>query len=334
MTGPHIVGPHSTVSCQPPPQTRPLRVLTFYRFTPLTDGCALRRRLLALCRGQGLCGTILLSGEGINGTVAGCASGISVLQDWFAADTRFADMPCRPSTCREPPFRRMHVKWQRELVSLGVPGLDPARRAGTRCRPHEWPELLRDPRLLLLDVRNRYEVAIGSFRNALAASISRFREFPAYVRTHLSPRRQPRVAMFCTGGIRCEKASAFLLEQGFREVFQLDGGILAYLAETGNQGGHWQGECFVFDARVALDEQLEPGRYTQCFACRHPLGAEHRRAPEYQPGLHCPFCIGTASPEKLARCAERHRQRLLARTRASLPAAVPPPAPMPAPPYT
>ena len=314
---PRVFGAHhhyGTVVVDVPAESE-LRVLRFYRFVPLPDWRDLRAPLLRCCHEQGLLGTILLAKEGINGTVTGTARGLQALQCWLRNDRRFIGMPFRDSACETPPFHRMRVKLRREIVTMGLPGLWPGQSAGRRCAATDWPTLLQDPQLVLLDVRNRYEAAIGSFHNAVSLDIQQFRAFPDYVQNNLRPQDHSRIAMFCTGGIRCEKASAFLLEQGFREVWQLDGGILRYLEDTGNRGGWWWGECFVFDSRVALTATLQRGSHTQCFACRHPLSPGHRRSPLYRSGVSCPFCAGRKTPKKQLRCEERHRQMALASKR-------------------
>ena len=290
-------------------------VAALYKFVALPDYKSLREPLLEQCRVQGLRGTLLLAQEGINGTVAGSPEGLATVLEWLRADSRLSDLEPKESLHDEQPFLRMKVKLKREIVTMGVPQVDPNRLVGTYVSPGEWDSLLEDPEVTLIDTRNDYECAIGTFRGAVDPGITTFRDFPAWVEQNLDPQKTRKVAMFCTGGIRCEKASSYLLEQGFDSVFHLKGGILKYLEEVPEQSSSWEGECFVFDERVAVNHALERGSYDQCFACRHPISKEDLLSPHYRKGVSCPHCIDQQSDEQRERFAERQRQVDLAKAR-------------------
>ncbi len=290
-------------------------VLALYKFVQLPDYIELRQSLFDLCIQNRLYGTILLAQEGINGTIAGSRSAIDNLLVFLDKDGRFNDMESKESVSGEVPFLRMKVKLKKEIVSMGVDSVRPDRLTGTRVEPEDWNELISDPEVLLIDTRNKYEVDIGKFNKALSPETETFRSFPDYVEKQLDPDKQKKVAMYCTGGIRCEKASAYLLEQGFEEVYQLNGGILNYLEKIDADDSLWQGECFVFDGRVAVNQALEPGRYTQCYACRRPLSPEQLQSDEYEEGVSCPHCINTVSSRKLKALKERQKQVELAAAR-------------------
>ncbi len=286
----------------------------FYRFVPLPDYQALRRPLLERAEALGLKGTVLLAPEGINGTLSGPQAGLQAWFDALAEDKRFEALMPRLSPVIGPPFLRLKVKLKREIISFGTDEIDPIRATGVHVPPEDWNALIEDPKTLLLDTRNRYEVATGTFRNAVDPGIDRFRDLPSYMDKALDPQRHKRVAMFCTGGIRCEKASAWLLTRGFEEVYQLQGGILNYLEKTPEQDSLWQGECFVFDERVTVGHGLQPGSHTSCRGCRRPLSPEDRRSPDYEEGVHCPYCKGE-NPAREARARARWRQVQLAEQR-------------------
>ena len=290
-------------------------VAAMYKFVELPDYEALREPLLDVCREAGIKGTLLLAKEGLNGTVSGTREGLDTLLAYLRSDERLVDLEHKESVHESPPFLRMKVKLKREIVTMGVPGVDPKRVVGSYVAPRDWNALLDDPDVVLVDTRNDYEYAIGSFDGAIDPRIETFREFPAWVAENLDPARNRKVAMFCTGGIRCEKASSYLLEQGFEEVYHLRGGILKYLEEVPEDDTRWHGECFVFDDRVAVDHHLQKGHYDQCFACRHPVSAEDMASPAYQKGVSCPHCIDRQSDEQRARFAERQRQVELAKQR-------------------
>jgi UPF0176 protein len=293
----------------------PVVVAALYRFTSLPDYSELREPLLETCLEAGLRGTLLLAAEGINGTVAGSRAGIDALLAYLRGDERLAAMEYKESFSDTQPFLRMKVKLKREIVTMGVPSVDPQKVVGTYVEASDWNRLLDDPELTLVDTRNDYEIAIGSFRGAIDPDIEHFRDFPKWVEENLDPQTHRKVAMFCTGGIRCEKATSYLLDQGFKEVYHLKGGILRYLEEVPEEDSSWEGECFVFDERVAVDHRLEKGHYEQCFACRHPVSATDMASPDYRPGISCPHCIDQRSEEQRQRSAERQHQIDLARQR-------------------
>lgn len=285
-----------------------LVVATFYKFVQLPDCHELQPRVLEYCQQQGIKGTILLALEGINGTIAGSRLAIDAVLSFLKADARLADLNHKESTATEFPFERMKVKIKKEIVTLGKPEVNPAEKVGTYVTPQEWNQLITDPDVLVIDTRNEYEVSIGTFHRAINPETNSFREFPDYVKQHLYPQQHQRVAMFCTGGIRCEKASAYLLDQGFQEVYHLQGGILKYLEEIPIEESLWQGECFVFDERIAVKQGLEPGSYEMCRSCGHPISHEDKASAQYEEGIACPYCYDTLTPEKRARQIERQRQ--------------------------
>lgn len=292
----------------------PIVVVALYKFVTLEDYRALREPLLAHCRAHGVKGSLLLAREGLNGTIAAERASVDAVLDWLRRDPRLADMDYKESAAERPPFLRMKVKLKREIVTLGVEGLDPSREAGTYVEAHDWNAVISDPDVLVLDTRNDYEIRIGTFRGAVDPHTASFREFPDYVK-QLDPARHRKVAMFCTGGIRCEKASAYLLQQGFSEVYHLKGGILKYLEEVPVDQSLWQGECYVFDDRVAVGQGLAPGNHTLCYGCGEPVGPAERLTPNYEEGVSCPGCFGTLSDDRRRRFRERRRQVELARAR-------------------
>ncbi|WP_370551914.1 rhodanese-related sulfurtransferase [Haliea sp. E1-2-M8] len=301
-------------------------VAALYRFVTLDDYRELREPLLDECVAAGVKGTLLLAAEGINGTIAGSRDGIDRVLAWLRSDPRLAALEHKESLDDEMPFYRMKVKLKREIVTLGVAGIDPNRVVGTYVAPRDWNALVNDPEVVLIDTRNRYEYGIGTFHGAIDPATTSFREFPRYVREKLDPARHKKVAMFCTGGIRCEKASAFMLQEGFEEVYHLQGGILKYLEEVPEEESTWEGECFVFDNRVAVNHRLEKGRYDQCHGCRHPITAEDKASDRYQQGVCCPHCYHSLTDQQKARFAERQKQIELARQRGEQHVGAPPPA--------
>ena len=290
-------------------------VAALYRFSELPDFEALRDPLHQLMSKHEVRGTLLLAAEGINGTIAGSRGGIDSVLNWLKRDPRFADLETKESYVEKNPFYRTKVKLKKEIVTMGVEGIDPKHIVGTYVDPKDWNELISDPDVVLLDTRNDYEVDIGSFERAINPATSSFREFPAYVSKHLNPKKHKKVAMFCTGGIRCEKSTAYLKQQGFSEVYHLKGGILKYLEEVPETDSKWQGECFVFDNRVSVNHRLEKGQYDQCHACRRPITESDKLSPHYQKGLSCHHCIENQSDEQRQRYSERERQVELARAR-------------------
>lgn len=301
-------------------------VAALYKFVALDDYHALREPLLDVCLAAGTRGTLLLASEGINGTIAGTAEAVDRVLSYLRSDPRLADLEHKESRDAVMPFYRMKVKLKREIVTMGVAGVDPNARVGTYVRPQDWNALVDDPEVLLIDTRNDYECDIGSFRGAIDPRTVNFREFPDYVRANLDPGVHKKVAMFCTGGIRCEKASAFMLNEGFEEVYHLQGGILKYLEEVPPQESAWEGECFVFDNRVAVDHHLEKGRYDQCHGCRHPITEEDKQSGHYEAGVCCPHCFGTLTDDQKLRFRERQKQVELAARRGEAHVGAAPPA--------
>ncbi|PCJ24652.1 MAG: hypothetical protein COA96_09005 [SAR86 cluster bacterium] len=290
-------------------------VAALYRFASFPDFESFREPLLSLMLEQGVRGTLLLAGEGINGTIAGSRRGVDAVLDWLKSDSRFADLVSKESYVDEIPFYRTKVKLKKEIVTMGVENIDPNHIVGTYVEPAQWNELINDPEVLILDTRNKYEVEIGTFKSAVNPETDSFREFPDYVAKNLDPAKHKKVAMFCTGGIRCEKSTAYLKQQGFEEVFHLKGGILKYLEEVPEQESQWQGECFVFDNRVTVNHNLEQGDYDQCHACRMPITQQDKQSEHYQKGVSCHHCFDKHSSEQVKRYAERERQMELASER-------------------
>ena len=290
-------------------------VAALYRFAALPDFVALKDPLYQLMIEHEVRGTLLLAKEGINGTIAGSRQGIDRILDWLKSDPRFADLEAKESYVDTPPFYRTKVKLKKEIVTMGVEGIDPKDIVGTYVEPADWNALIADPEVLVLDTRNKYEVDIGSFENAINPETDSFRELPAYVEKHLDPVKHKKVAMFCTGGIRCEKSTAFLKRQGFNEVYHLKGGILKYLEEVPETESKWRGECFVFDNRVTVNHQLEKGQYDQCHACRRPITEDDKQSPHYKKGVSCHHCYQSHSVQQRQRYQERERQIELAKRR-------------------
>lgn len=290
-------------------------VAALYRFVALPDFEDLRQPLLDLMSDSEVKGTLLLASEGINGTIAGSRAGIDRVLAWLQRDARFEGLEAKESYVNEMPFYRTKVKLKKEIVTMGVDNIDPNDIVGTYVEPEDWNALISDPEVLVLDTRNDYEVEIGSFEHAINPKTASFRELPNYVAEHLDPTVHKKVAMFCTGGIRCEKSTAFLKQQGFDEVYHLKGGILKYLEEVPEAESKWQGECFVFDNRVTVNHQLEKGHYDQCHACRRPITEEDKLSPHYQKGISCHHCHDQQTQRQKQRYSEREKQIELARCR-------------------
>lgn len=283
-------------------------VATFYKFVKLPDFAQKQAPLLAYCQAQGIRGTILLAAEGINGTIAGSRQAIDSVLSFLRSDPRLIDLEHKESQADSPPFDRLKVRLKKEIVTLGLPEIDPSDRVGTYVSPQEWNALISDPEVTLIDTRNNYEVSIGTFKGAQNPQTTSFRQFPDYVRTHLDPSKHKKVAMFCTGGIRCEKATSLMMAQGFQEVYHLQGGILKYLEEVPPEESLWQGECFVFDQRVAVEHGLEAGTHEMCRSCGHPIAEADKTSPHYQEGISCPYCFDHLTEEKRARQEARQQQ--------------------------
>ena len=290
-------------------------VCALYKFVTLEDFEAMREPLQETMKAHNIRGTLLLAKEGINGTVSGTREGIDALLAWLKSDPRLADLDYKESQHEKQPFKRSKVKLKKEIVTLGVEGIDPKRVVGTYVEPKAWNDLINDPDVILIDTRNDYEVQVGTFKQAVNPKTETFREFPEYVAQHMDPAKHKKVAMFCTGGIRCEKSTAFMKEQGFEEVYHLKGGILKYLEEVPETESLWEGECFVFDDRVTVNHQLEKGSYEQCNACRLPITEEDKQSERYEHGVSCPHCYGTHSEEQIARFRQRELQIQIARER-------------------
>ncbi|MDP1932562.1 MAG: rhodanese-related sulfurtransferase [Gammaproteobacteria bacterium] len=290
-------------------------VAAMYKFARLPDFESLRGPLHELMSDNQVRGTVLLAAEGVNGTIAGPRDGIDRVLAWLRSDPRLQTLEAKESLADENPFYRTKVKLKKEIVTMGVEDIDPNDIVGTYVKPAEWNKLISDPNILLVDTRNDYEVQIGTFRNALNPRTETFREFPEFAKQNLDPQKHKKVAMFCTGGIRCEKSTAFMKQQGFTEVYHLEGGILKYLEEVPEDESLWEGECFVFDNRVTVNHRLEKGNYDQCHACRMPITAEEKQASEYVQGVSCPYCYAEHDEEQRQRYAERERQVQLAKER-------------------
>lgn len=290
-------------------------VAALYKFTRFADFEQYRQPILNKMLEHEVKGTLLLASEGINGTIAGSRNGIDAVLAYLRTIPAIGDFEVKESYTDIAPFYRTKVKLKKEIVTMGVEGIDPLQSVGRYVKPSDWNDLISDPEVLLIDTRNDYEVQIGTFKNAVNPKTNTFREFPEYVEKQLDPTKHKKVAMFCTGGIRCEKSTAFLRQQGFEEVYHLEGGILKYLEEVPAEQSLWQGDCFVFDNRVAVNHNLEKGNYDQCYACRMPITEADKQSAAYVKGESCPHCIDKVTEEQKARFHERQRQMQLARER-------------------
>jgi len=290
-------------------------VCALYKFVTLENFQGLRQPLHNVLEANQVRGTLLLANEGINGTIAGSRAGINNVLNWLRNDPRLSDIDYKESFTDSMPFNRAKVKLKKEIVTLGVEGIDPKRVVGTYVSPADWNQLISDPDVLVVDTRNDYEFKVGTFKNAVNPNTESFREFPRFVKENLDPEKHKKIAMFCTGGIRCEKSTAFLKEQGFDEVYHLKGGILKYLEEVPATETLWEGECFVFDERVTVNLQLEKGNYDQCNACRLPITEVDKTSDKYQQGVSCPHCFDKVTDVQKSRFMEREKQMELARQR-------------------
>ncbi len=300
-----------------PAKSKGIQVAALYRFTPFSDPAVLKEPLLAVCQDAGVKGTILLANEGINGTIAGPENAIASVLDHIRTLPGCAQLEVKFSTATEMPFYRMKVRLKREIVTMGQPDVDPTASVGRYVDPQDWNALIADPDTVVIDTRNDYEVAVGTFEGAVDPKTKSFRDFPAWFEQNREELLQgkKRVAMFCTGGIRCEKSTSYLRSQGLEDVFHLKGGILKYLETVPEEASVWRGDCFVFDERVTLKHGLEQGDYTQCRACRRPLSNEDRQSPDFVDGVSCSHCITERTDEQRQRYAERQRQEELAEKR-------------------
>jgi UPF0176 protein len=290
-----------------------MKVVSLYRFLDLQEPQRFRQELKQFCDEQQLLGTVLVATEGFNGTVAGSESAIRAVMQWIRERLHIeGELDAGWTDASEAPFRKMRVKIRNEIVSLGRPDLLPHLRTGEHVGAQRWNELIADPDVLVIDTRNHYEIEVGSFPGAIDPGNDSFREFPEFAEELAAHSTDRPLAMFCTGGIRCEKASALMIELGFNEVYHLQGGVLNYLAEVDDNDNEWRGECFVFDQRVAVDRDLAEGGYVQCHACRRPLSSEGLASADYREGVSCPLCVNEADEDRRARLEERRKQVALA----------------------
>ncbi|TRD12286.1 rhodanese-related sulfurtransferase [Erythrobacter insulae] len=303
-----------------PVHQSPIQVAALYRFTRFDDPAAIQAPLQAACDGAGVKGTILLAKEGINGTIAGTHNALSSVLEHIRALPGCAETEVKFSHADEMPFNRMKVRLKREIVTMGQPDIDPRASVGRYVAPEDWNDLISDPETIVIDTRNDYEVAVGTFKGAVDPKTKSFGEFPTWFREHRDEllEGKKKVAMFCTGGIRCEKSTSFLRSEGIEDVFHLKGGILKYLETVPEEDSKWEGECFVFDQRVAVKHGLELGSYGQCFACRMPLTKAEMASDDYAAGVSCPHCINERGEQQRARYAERQRQQQLAKQRGEI----------------
>ena len=292
-----------------------ITVCALYKFVRLENFADIKPSLQKVMEDNAVKGTLLLALEGINGTIAGAQAGIDAVLAFINSDTRLAGVSSKCSFHQENPFQRTKVKLKKEIVTMGIEGIDPTLTVGTYVKPKDWNALISDPEVLLIDTRNDYEVEIGTFKNAVNPNTETFREFPDYVAKNLDKNKHKKVAMFCTGGIRCEKSTAYLKEQGFEDVYHLEGGVLKYLEDVPEQETLWQGECFVFDGRVAVNHNLERGQYDQCFACRYPITEAEKSSEHYIQGVSCHRCHDKYTDEQKSSFQEREKQINLAKAR-------------------
>ena len=290
-------------------------ICALYKFTRLDDFEEIQLPLRSFLDSLSVKGTLLLAREGINGTISGTKVSLEKVLDYLQSDPRFLDLEFKFSYSKKIPFKRLKVKLKKEIVTMGLTEIDPTHSAGTYVKPKDWNELINDPDVVLIDTRNNYEYEIGSFKGAINPNTETFREFPSFTKNTLEQYREKKIAMFCTGGIRCEKSTAYLKSEGFKNVFHLQGGILKYLEEVNEDESLWEGECFVFDDRVAVKHNLEQGQYDQCHACRFPITEEDTMHPHYEKGASCPRCFGTKNSSQMSRYREREKQVKLAKQR-------------------
>ena len=290
-------------------------ISALYHFADFTDFKDWQEPLKMLCAEQGICGTLLLAPEGINGTVAGSGHAIPELHRFLKADKRFEGLESKESFAEKKPFYRLKIKLKKEIVTLGKPEANPAKLVGTYVEPKDWNAIVNNPDIPLIDTRNDYEYGIGTFKGAVDPQTQKFTQFPEFVEKNFDPKKNDKVAMFCTGGIRCEKASAYMLSRGFKEVYHLKGGILKYLEEVPESDSTWEGSCFVFDRRVGVEHGLKPSNLDMCFGCRHPISNEDKAHEDYIEGVQCAHCKDMHSAEDKARFTERQKQIRLAKSR-------------------
>ena len=290
-------------------------ICALYKFTRLDDFETIQLPLKGFLDSLSVKGTLLLAREGINGTISGNQSSLENVLEYLQSDSRFLGLEYKFSYSKKTPFKRLKVKLKKEIVTMGLTEIDPTHSVGTYVKPKDWNKLINDPDVVLIDTRNNYEYEIGSFKGAFNPKTETFREFPSFTKNSLEKYRNKKIAMFCTGGIRCEKSTAYLKSQGYKDVFHLQGGILKYLEEVNEDESLWEGECFVFDDRVAVKHNLEQGQYDQCHACRFPITKEDTMHPHYEKGASCPRCFGTKNSNQMSRYREREKQVQLAKKR-------------------
>ena len=293
--------------------------IAFYHFVSLENIDQLQLFILKFCQKKNIKGTILLASEGINGTISGEEKKIQQFIEFIKEDlffkNKFKILEHKESWSSKNPFYRMKVRLKKEIVALGVEGISPTKKVGKYVNPEEWNNLINDPNTIVIDTRNNYEVDIGTFKNSINPQTETFREFPSYVDKNLNNNKIKKVAMFCTGGIRCEKATSLMLEKGFKDVYHLKGGILKYLENIPKEESLWVGECFVFDQRVAITHGLNEGQYDQCYACRHPLSPNELKSTQYTKGISCPYCFNKLTQKKKAGVIERQKQIMLSKSK-------------------
>jgi len=290
-------------------------ICALYKFTRLDDFETIQLPLKGFLDSLSVKGTLLLAREGINGTISGNQASLEKVLEYLQSDSRFLGLEYKFSYSKKTPFKRLKVKLKKEIVTMGLTEIDPTHSVGTYVKPKDWNKLINDPDVVLIDTRNNYEYEIGSFKGAVNPETETFREFPSFTKNSLEKYRNKKIAMFCTGGIRCEKSTAYLKSQGYKDVFHLQGGILKYLEEVNEDESLWEGECFVFDDRVAVKHNLEQGQYDQCHACRFPITKEDTMHPHYEKGASCPRCFGTKNSNQMSRYREREKQVQLAKKR-------------------
>ena len=292
-------------------------VATLYKFFKVDDLVALQDQLYAICNKNNVMGTILIANEGVNGTISAKPREIEKTLISIQKDDRFSEIEIKYSSANKQPFHKMRVRLKKEIVTIGLPEINPNKTVGTYVKPEEWNDIISDPDVILIDTRNKFEIKIGSFKNALDPRTTSFRDFPEWVKKFKQDKTNTnkKIAMYCTGGIRCEKASSLMKEEGFNEVYHLQGGILKYLEQVEKEKSLWEGECFVFDDRVCLTENLEVGSYKMCFACRMPITEDELNDDRYEEGISCLYCYDKTTKEKKERFESRQKQIELSKLR-------------------
>ena len=299
------------------PNKNEILVAALYKFVEINNLLSLKDNLYKICEENNIMGTILIADEGINGTISGRDNQIKQTISSLLSDERFSNLEIKYSSTDRQPFHRMKVRLKKEIVTIGLPEINPNKKVGTYVKPEDWNDLISDPNVIVIDTRNKYETKIGSFQNAIDPETLSFREFPSWVKKFKNSKdhTNKKIAMFCTGGIRCEKASSLMKEEGFEDVYHLQGGILKYLEKIDKENSLWDGECFVFDQRVCLTDELEVGSYKMCFACRMPITEDEMLNEKYIEGISCIYCYDKTTKEKKERFGSRQKQILLAKER-------------------